>query len=138
MGGRRPKAAALPFWAGRPKAAPPLLAPEAPGPGGLGGGSPQEGQFPKVSYHLTLVAPRIWPALTYNALFPFPPRQRGQASGGAGVARVGRGFGRLFAARSPTGRDHLTPCHVTWAAGAPPGQFWTRFWADLEPFWSQI
>ena len=40
MGGRRPKAAVPPFWAGRPKAAPPLLAPEAPGPGGLGGGSP--------------------------------------------------------------------------------------------------
>ena len=32
-GGRRPSAAAPPFWG-------PLLAPEAPGPGGLGGGSP--------------------------------------------------------------------------------------------------
>ena len=53
MGGRRPSAAAPPFRE-------PPLAPEAPGPrglgggappgrpGGLGGGSPQEGQFPKI------------------------------------------------------------------------------------------
>ena len=40
MGARRPKAAGPPFWAGRPEAAPPLLTPEAPGPGGLGGRNP--------------------------------------------------------------------------------------------------
>ena len=50
---RWPSAAASPFWAGRPEAAPPLLAPEAPGPGGLGGGSPPGRPIPpKVCYLL--------------------------------------------------------------------------------------
>ena len=56
-GERRPKAAAHPFWAGRPKAAPPLLAPEAPGPGGLGGGSPpSKASPPELCYLAVLVA----------------------------------------------------------------------------------
>ena len=46
---------------------------------------------------------------TYSALFPLPPRQRGQASGGAEAAVAHRGFGHHFAA---TGRDHFTPRHV--------------------------
>ena len=51
--------------------------------------------------------------VTYNALFPFPPRQKGQPSGVAGWAWSGGGFGHQDAPRSPPGRHHFTPYHAT-------------------------
>ena len=51
---------------GVPRTAPPLLAPEAPGPVGLGGGSPQEGQFPQILLRAVFGGPFIKGSCTCN------------------------------------------------------------------------